>query len=98
MLINIKNDFISRLEQKRKEILPQSPPDYLNIIADAVHTSMNLISRSDALYHDVEHTSHGLSCVRPFTRRSPTSAENPIAGDGPLSVATRRPKITIRTC
>ncbi|OUT79641.1 MAG: hypothetical protein CBB82_00685 [Betaproteobacteria bacterium TMED22] len=57
MLINIKNDFISRLEQKRKEILPQSPPDYLNIIADAVHTSMNLISRSDALYHDVEHTS-----------------------------------------
>ncbi|PPR09611.1 MAG: hypothetical protein CFH41_02312 [Alphaproteobacteria bacterium MarineAlpha11_Bin1] len=56
MLKNIKDDFIYRLEQKRQEILPQSPPEYLNIIADAVHTSMNLISRSDALYHDVEHT------------------------------------------
>ena len=56
MLTNIKSDFIHRLEQKRAEILPQSPPEYLNIIADAVHTSMNLISSSDALYHDVEHT------------------------------------------
>ena len=56
MLTNIKSDFIHRLEQKRLEILPQSPPEYLNIIADAVHTSMNLISSSDALYHDVEHT------------------------------------------
>ena len=56
MLRNIKQDFIARLELKRKEILPQSPPEYLNIIADAVHTSMNLISSSDALYHDVEHT------------------------------------------
>ncbi|MDC1312240.1 GAF domain-containing protein [Burkholderiales bacterium] len=56
MLKNIKQDFIERLELKRKEILPQSPPEYLNIIADAVHTSMNLISSSDALYHDIEHT------------------------------------------
>ena len=56
MLKNIKSYFIGRLEQKRKEILPQSPPHYPNIIADAVHTSMNLISSSDALYHDVEHT------------------------------------------
>ena len=56
MLKNIKQEFIARLEQKRQEILPQSPPEYLNIIADAVHTSMNLISSSDALYHDVEHT------------------------------------------
>ena len=56
MLKNIKIDFIQRLEQKRKEILPQSPPEYLNIVADAVHTSMNLISGSDALYHDIEHT------------------------------------------
>lgn len=54
MLKNIKQEFIARLEQKRQEILPQSPPEYLNIIADAVHTSMNLISSSDALYHDVE--------------------------------------------
>ena len=56
MLKNIKDDFIYRLEQKRREILPQSPPGYLNIVSDAVHTSMNLISRSDALYHDIEHT------------------------------------------
>ncbi|MBL6878360.1 MAG: GAF domain-containing protein [Burkholderiales bacterium] len=56
MLKDIKQEFIARLEQKRQEILPQSPPEYLNIIADAVHTSMNLISSSDALYHDVEHT------------------------------------------
>ncbi|MEE2998197.1 MAG: GAF domain-containing protein [Pseudomonadota bacterium] len=56
MLKNVKTEFIERLEQKRQEILPQSPPKYLDIVADAVHTSMNLISRSDALYHDIEHT------------------------------------------
>ena len=56
MLKNIKDEFIDRLERKRVEILPQSPPEYIDIVADAVHTSMNLISRSDALYHDVEHT------------------------------------------
>ena len=56
MLSNIKSDFIQKLELKRKEILPQSPPEYENLISDAVHTAMNLISSSDALYHDVEHT------------------------------------------
>ena len=56
MLQSIKENFIHKLEAKRKEILPQSPPEYLHILTDAVHTSMNLISRSDALYHDVEHT------------------------------------------
>ena len=56
MLRNIKQNFIHRLEQKRQEILPQSPLGYLDIISDAVHTSMSLISRSDALYHDIEHT------------------------------------------
>ena len=56
MLTNIKQNFIHRLEQKRQEILPQSPSSYLDIISDAVHTSMSLISRSDALYHDIEHT------------------------------------------
>ena len=56
MLSNIKSDFINKLELKRKEILPQSPPEYENLVSDAVHTAMNLISSSDALYHDVEHT------------------------------------------
>ena len=56
MLESIKKTFIQKLEGKRQEIMPQSPPEYLHIFTDAVHTSMNIISRSDALYHDVEHT------------------------------------------
>jgi hypothetical protein len=56
MIRSVKTEFIRQLEAKRLEILPQSPAEYTNIVADAVHTSMNLISRSDALYHDVEHT------------------------------------------
>ena len=51
-----KEIFIDKLEQKRQETFPESPPDYIDIISDAVFTSLNLISRSDALYHDVEHT------------------------------------------
>ena len=56
MIRSVKTEFIRQLEAKRLEILPQSPVEYTNIVADAVHTSMNLISRSDALYHDAEHT------------------------------------------
>jgi hypothetical protein len=56
MLEVIKNYFIETLDEKRKEIIPESPPEYLNIISDAVHTSLNVISLSDAMYHDVEHT------------------------------------------
>jgi hypothetical protein len=56
MLEFLKRHFIKILDEKRQDILPDSPPEYLNIIADSVHTSLNLISRSDALYHDVEHT------------------------------------------
>ena len=56
MLHNVKEIFIDKLEQKRQETFPESPPDYIDIISDAVFTSLNLISRSDALYHDVEHT------------------------------------------
>ena len=56
MLESIKKTFIQKLEGKRQEIMPQSPPEYMHILTDAVHTSMNVISRSDALYHDVEHT------------------------------------------
>ena len=56
MLHNVKEIFINRLEQKRQETFPESPPDYIDIISDAVFTSLSLIGRSDALYHDVEHT------------------------------------------
>jgi hypothetical protein len=56
MLEYLKRHFIETLDKKRQDVLPDSPPEYLNIISDAVHTSLNLISRSDALYHDVEHT------------------------------------------
>ena len=56
MIRSVKIEFIRQLEAKRLEILPQSPVEFTNIVADAVHTSMNLISRSDALYHDAEHT------------------------------------------
>jgi len=56
MLDNISEVFIDLLEKDRERIFRDSPDSYSDIIADAVHTSLNLISRSDALYHDVEHT------------------------------------------
>ena len=56
MLNIVKELFINKLEQKRKETFPESPNNYTDIISDAVFTSLSLISRSDALYHDVEHT------------------------------------------
>jgi len=56
MLYNLKHIFIKNLEQKRLATFPESPPNYIDIISDAVNTSFNLIDRSDALYHDVEHT------------------------------------------
>ena len=56
MLYNVKDILIQQLEQKRKEIFPESPAHYMEIISDAVHTSLHLIGGSDAMYHDVEHT------------------------------------------
>ena len=44
------------MEKDRERIFRDSPDSFSDIIADAVHTSLNLISRSDALYHDIEHT------------------------------------------
>ena len=52
----MKNLFLERLEEKRKATFPECPPNYIDIISDAVNTSLNIISQSDALYHDVEHT------------------------------------------
>tara|TARA_A100001037_G_C15126275_1_gene626344 strand:+ start:23 stop:1390 length:1368 start_codon:yes stop_codon:yes gene_type:complete len=56
VIYNISEVFISLLEKSRQVIFPESPDKYSGIISDAVHTSLNLINKSDALYHDVEHT------------------------------------------
>jgi hypothetical protein len=56
MLYNIKPLFIEQLDRKRLDTFPESPSSYIDIISDAVHTSLSIIGRSDALYHDVEHT------------------------------------------
>lgn len=56
MLYNLNKIFIEQLNQKRLDAFPESPSSYADIIADAVNASLSLIGRSDALYHDVEHT------------------------------------------
>lgn len=56
MLEIVKKHLIKKLNQKRLEIVPDTPADYKNIIADSVHASLNIISLSDAMYHDVDHT------------------------------------------
>ena len=56
MLEIIKKYLIEKLDEKRIEIVPETPSEYKNIISDSVHASLNIISLSDAMYHDVEHT------------------------------------------
>ena len=56
MLEIVKKDLIKKLNQKRLDIVPDAPPEYINIIADSVNASLNIISLSDAMYHDVDHT------------------------------------------
>ena len=56
MLEVIKTYLLEKLEEKRLEIVPDIPAEYLNIIAESVNASLNIINRSDAMYHDVEHT------------------------------------------
>jgi len=56
MLEVIKSYLLEKLEEKRLEIAPDIPAEYLNIIAESVNASLNIINRSDAMYHDVEHT------------------------------------------
>ena len=56
MLEIIKQYLIEELDKKRMEIVPETPNEYKNIVSDAVHASLNVISLSDAMYHDVEHT------------------------------------------
>lgn len=56
MIYNISEVFISLLEKSRQVIFPESPEKYSGIISDSVYTALSLINKSDALYHDVEHT------------------------------------------
>jgi len=56
MLEVIKSYLLEKLEEKRLEIAPDIPAEYLNVIAESVNASLNIINRSDAMYHDVEHT------------------------------------------
>ena len=56
MLEIVKNYLVETLDRKRIEIVPDAPPEFKNIISDSVHASLNIISLSDAMYHDVEHT------------------------------------------
>ena len=56
MLEIVKKYLIETLDKKRLEIVPDTPLEYKHIIADSVHASLNIISLSDAMYHDVEHT------------------------------------------
>ena len=56
MLEVIKSYLLEKLEEKRLEIAPDIPAEYLNVIPESVNASLNIKNRSDAMYHDVEHT------------------------------------------
>ena len=47
---------IERLAYYRDIICPNSPDVYSEILNGAIRTALTIISRTDALYHDVEHT------------------------------------------
>ena len=47
---------IERLASYRDIICPNSPDVYSEILDGAIRTALTLIGRTDALYHDVEHT------------------------------------------
>jgi len=48
--------FLAVLKSRRDQIFPQSTGEYWQVISDTAQTALNIISSSDALYHDVEHT------------------------------------------
>ena len=53
---SLEQFLIERLDFYRHAICPNSPNVYNEIINNAVRTALTLIARSDALYHDAEHT------------------------------------------
>ena len=48
--------FLAVLKSRRDQIFPDSSGHYWQVISDTAQTALNIISSSDALYHDVEHT------------------------------------------
>ena len=62
MLEIVKKYLVETLDRKRIEIVPDAPSEFKNIMSDSVHASLNIISLSDAMYHDVEHTCLGTLC------------------------------------
>ncbi|MBT5430697.1 MAG: GAF domain-containing protein [Rhodospirillaceae bacterium] len=53
---SLENLLIENLHSYRDIICPNSPDVYEEILDGAVRTALTIISRTDALYHDVEHT------------------------------------------
>ncbi len=50
------SSFLRVLKSRRDQIFPDSSGHYWQAISDTAQTALNIISSSDALYHDVEHT------------------------------------------
>ena len=48
--------FLEILKSRRDQVFPDSYGPYWQIISDTAQTALNIISSSDALYHDAEHT------------------------------------------
>ena len=55
-IASLEQLLIERLASYRDIICPNSPDVYSEILDGAVRTALTLIGRTDALYHDVEHT------------------------------------------
>ena len=56
-MLKVNKEFLlEKLQEKQAEIAPNAPSHFIEIIAESVSAALNIISRSDAMYHDVEHT------------------------------------------
>ena len=56
-MLKVNKEFLlEKLLEKQAEIAPNAPSHFVEIIAESVNAALNIISRSDAMYHDVEHT------------------------------------------
>ena len=55
-IASLETLLIGRLHDYRDMICPNSPNAYSEILDGAVRTALTLIGKTDALYHDVEHT------------------------------------------
>ena len=48
--------FLEVLKSRRDQVFPDAHGPYWQVISDTAQTALNIISSSDALYHDAEHT------------------------------------------